>query len=87
MTVKHLDASKVREQWRDVVDEVAMHTSEIVVNRSGKPMVAVVSYMHWQAYRRQLVDDVAAARSRMDAGDFITLEQAQAQLKNDGLLP
>lgn len=53
MTV--LDTRSVRAQWRDVVDQVVMGV-DVIVTRSGKPTVAVISYADYERIQEQLED-------------------------------
>lgn len=66
MTV--LDSRSVRAQWRDVVDQ-AVAGQDVIVTRSGKPTVAVISYADYERIQEQLEDmrSVQLAESMMDA--------------------
>ena len=61
MPVKILKANEVRNNWRDIVDKAHTGEEDIVVERYGKPMVAVISYEDYLALEEQL-DDLRATR-------------------------
>lgn len=61
MPVKILKANEVRNNWRDIVDKAHTGEEDIVVERYGKPMVAVIPYEDYLALEEQL-DDLRATR-------------------------
>lgn len=65
MTVQKLDSNRARTQWRDVLDTAASGTSDIVIERYGKPVVVVIAYRDFVALQDEL-DELRAAR-RADA--------------------
>lgn len=90
MIVKTYGAEEVRAKMRDVLDDILASEAEAIIERNGKPTAVVISYKRWQQLEQektQKLNRFTAARARMDAGDYFTLEQAEAQLKADGLLP
>jgi prevent-host-death family protein len=89
MVVKTYGAEEVRVKMRDVLDDILAGEAEAVIERNGKPTAVVISYKRWQQIEQEKMKKLerfAEARARMDAGDFLTLDQAEAQLKTDGLL-
>lgn len=89
MVVKTYGAEEVRVKMRDVLDDILAGEAEAVIERNGKPTAVVISYKRWQQIEQEKMKKLerfAEARARMDAGDFFTLDQAEAQLKTDGLL-
>ncbi|MCE7980243.1 MAG: type II toxin-antitoxin system Phd/YefM family antitoxin [Caldilinea sp. CFX5] len=90
MTVKTYGAEEVRAKMRDVLDDILTGEAEAIIERNGKPTAVVISYKRWQQLEQEKTQKLTRfteARARMDAGDYLTLDQAEAQLKRDGLLP
>jgi prevent-host-death family protein len=89
MTVKTYGAEEVRIKMRDVLDDILTGEAEAIIERNGKPTAVVISYKRWQQIeqeRTKKLQRFAEARARMDAGEYLTLDQLDAQLKTDGLL-
>lgn len=61
MTIQKFDSNRARTQWRDVLDTVTTGTSDIVIERYGKPVAAVIAYRDFLALQDEL-DDLRAAR-------------------------
>ncbi len=53
MLVKTVSSEEARTHLRDVMDEVAAGEAEIVIERHGKPMVAVISYKEYQRLQNE----------------------------------
>ena len=90
MAIKTYGAEEVRIKMRDVLDDVLTGEAEALIERNGKPTAVVISYTRWQQIEQEKakkLERFAKARARMDAGDYLTFEEAEAQLKTDGLLP
>jgi prevent-host-death family protein len=64
---KKIGVTKAREEFRRIVDEVQYQGDKYVINRHGKPAVAVVPvpvYENWKQQRKrllELIDEVQAA--------------------------
>ena len=64
---KVIGVTEAREQFRAIVDEVQYQGDQYVINRHGKPAVAVVPiqvYENWKQQRKrllELINDVQAA--------------------------
>lgn len=41
--MKHIDATEIRRNFVDVADRVRMHGERLIVDRNGRPLVAIVS--------------------------------------------
>jgi len=41
--MKHIDATEIRRNFVDVVDRVRMNGERLIVDRNGRPLVAIVS--------------------------------------------
>ena len=89
MIVKTVRSEEARTHLRDVMDEVTAGDAEIVIERHGKPMVAVISYKEYQRIQRERQNrlaKLAKARAEMQGGNYLTWEQVEAELKQKGLL-
>ncbi len=86
-----LDSRSVRAQWRDVVDQ-AVAGVDVIVTRSGKPTVAVISYADYERIQEQLEDARSArlaatlleqlAAGRITASPLAEVKQRLAELDN-----
>jgi PHD/YefM family antitoxin component YafN of YafNO toxin-antitoxin module len=93
MPVKVLDSNTARTQWRDIMDTASSGNADVVVERYGKPMVAVIAYDDFVALQDQL-DDLRAARRaaeayeawKNDRGRGRPWEEVEAELIAEGLL-
>jgi prevent-host-death family protein len=89
MTVKTLSSEEARTHLRDVLDEVTAGEAEIVIERHGKPTVAVISYKEFQRIQREREKrrmKLEKLRAEMEAGNYKTWEQVEADLKATGRL-
>ncbi len=93
MPVKMLDNNTARTQWRDVMDTASGGDTDVVVERYGKPMVAVIAYNDFVALQDEL-DDLRAARRaaetyeawKRDRSRGRPWEEVEAELVAEGLL-
>ena len=93
MPVKVLDSNTARTQWRDIMDTAGGGNADIVVERYGKPMVAVIAYDDFLALQDNL-DDLRAGRRaaevyeawKADLGRGRPWEEVEAELVAEGLL-
>ena len=93
MPVKILDSNTARTQWRDILDMAGGGHADVVVERYGKPMVAVIAYHDFLALQDNL-DDVRAGRRaaeayeawKADPGRGILYEDFRAELVAERLL-
>lgn len=89
MVIKTVQSEEARNHLRDVMDEVTAGEAEVVIERYGKPTVAVISYKEYQriqADREKRRARLAKSRAEMDAGIYQTWEQVEADLQQKGLL-
>ncbi|MFN8486288.1 MAG: type II toxin-antitoxin system Phd/YefM family antitoxin [Caldilineaceae bacterium] len=89
MTVKILSSEEARTHLRDVMDEVTTGEAEVVIERHGKPTVAVISYKEYQRIQRDREKRrarLAKIRAEMEAGQYMTWEQVEAEMKTKGML-
>jgi prevent-host-death family protein len=61
MEARILDSHQARAKWRDVLDVAGAGASDVVVERYGKPVVAVIPYEDYAALQEEL-DELRAAR-------------------------
>ncbi len=93
MPVKVLDSNAARTQWRDILDTASAGGVDVVVERYGKPMVAVIAYHDFLALQDEL-DDLRAGRRaaeayeawKADPGRGRPWEEVEAELVAEGLL-
>ena len=92
MTLWRLNANEARKRWRDIVDAAALGDSDVVVERYGKPMVAIISYEDYVELVDEL-DDIRAARRAAAAYEAWLqdpslgrpMEEVEKGLKAEGL--
>ncbi len=53
MRIKRVSSEEARTHLRDVMDEVTAGEAEIVIERHGKPTVAVISYKEYQRIQNE----------------------------------
>lgn len=85
MTVKIVSSEDARTHLRDVLDEVNAGEAEVVIERHGKPTVAVISYKEYQRVQRDREKRkarLAKIRAEMAAGNYLTWDEVD----DDGLL-
>jgi len=89
MPVKIVSSEEARTHLRDVMDEVTAGEAEVVIERHGKPTVAVISYKEYQRIQRDREKRrarLAKIRAEMEAGQYMTWEQVEAEMKTKGML-
>lgn len=93
MIVKTLDSNKARTQWREILDSASSGNMDVVVERYGKPVVAVIAYVDYVALQEE-IDDLRATRRaaeayeawKQDPGRAKPWEGVEAELVAEGLL-
>ncbi len=93
MTIRVLDSNQARSQWRDILDQAQAGELDLVVERYGKPIAALIAYDDFVAIRDEL-DDLRAARRagvayeewKQDPGRGMPYETFRADLVAEGLL-
>ena len=63
MTVQTLDSNRARAKWRDILDQATSGASDVVIERYGKPVVAVIAYADFVALQDELEELRAARRA------------------------
>jgi prevent-host-death family protein len=51
-----LSSREARTRWRDVLDAVNQGKTDVVIERYGKPVAAVISYQDYEALLEELED-------------------------------
>jgi prevent-host-death family protein len=64
MAMQILDSNRARAKWRDILDKAHAGTGEVVIERYGQPVAAVISYADYVALQDELDDLRAARRAR-----------------------
>ena len=88
MSVKTVSREEARTNLHDVIDEVIAAEVEVVIERYGKPAVAVISYKAFQRVQKERErrrHRLAKIRAKMVAGQFYTWDQVETDLKERGL--
>lgn len=86
---KKLGVTKARDQFKAIVDEVQFQGDKYVIERHGKPAVAIVPiqvYENWKQQRRrliELIEEVQEANDQFDPDEIMAdvLEAQQAVRK------
>ena len=74
---KIIGVTKARDEFRKIIDEVQYRGDKYVINRHGKPAVAVVPiqvYENWKQHRNRLFDlisEVQAANPEADPNEVM----------------
>jgi DNA-binding transcriptional regulator/RsmH inhibitor MraZ len=82
MSAITMTSDQARIKWRDTVD-TAFQGGEVVIERYGKPMVAVVNYDHWSRMANELarlrrIIEADRQFAEMDAGNVVEFDISQA---------
>ena len=93
MSIETLDSNTARTRWRDILDSASAGDIDFVVERYGKPMVAVISFQDFEALQDEL-DDLRAARRaaaayaawQQDPSRGVPYEEFRGELVAEGLL-
>jgi antitoxin (DNA-binding transcriptional repressor) of toxin-antitoxin stability system len=84
--IKTYKSDEARLKMRDILDDVTAGR-ESVIERYNKPVAVVVPHALWQSIKRKRKAELDAISKRMDEGEYYTMEQVEAMLKQDGILP
>ncbi|MDQ3247911.1 MAG: type II toxin-antitoxin system Phd/YefM family antitoxin [Chloroflexota bacterium] len=85
MTVRTISSEEARNNFRDILDD-AIASNEVIIERYSKPVAVVVNYDRWNMVNRQFLAMLDQRSKEMTAGDYVTLEEMEAGLKERGLL-
>jgi prevent-host-death family protein len=93
MAVRVLGSNQARSQWRDILDQAQAGELDLVVERYGKPIAAVIAYDDFVALQDELDDLRAARRAGMAYEEWkrepdrgVSYETFRADLVAEGLL-
>jgi len=88
-----LSSREARTKWRDVLDAVSQGKTDVVIERYGKPVAAVIAYEDYEALMEELEDlrdgrlAVAAYEEwKLDPSTARPYEEIRAELIAEGLL-
>ena len=93
MTVRVVESNRARALWREILDKAQAGGEDVIVERYGKKVAAVIAYDDFVAVQDEL-DDLRAARRageayeewKQDPGQAVPYEAFRAGLVADGLL-
>jgi antitoxin (DNA-binding transcriptional repressor) of toxin-antitoxin stability system len=85
MTTKTFKSTEARIQFREILDELTAGR-ESVIEHYNRPVGVVIPFAQWQAYKRQRHQRHQEISKRMDEGDYVTLEELEAGLKERGMV-
>ena len=80
-----LPSDNARKDWRDTVD-TAFAGTPVVLTRYDKPVAVLISHKEWLAIQAQHLIMLDAQEAEIEKGNFVTWEDAKAQMVADGLL-
>jgi prevent-host-death family protein len=93
MAVHILNTNQARTKWRDIVDSTHAGRGDVIVERYGKRMVAVIPYEDYEALQEELEDlrlgRIAQAELeawRKDPSAARPWEEVKADLEAEGWL-
>lgn len=93
MTQTVLSSREARTKWRDVLDAVNQGKTDIVIERYGKPVAAVIAYEDYEALLEELEDlrdgrlaQIAYEEWKRDPSTARPWEEVEAELIAEGLL-
>jgi prevent-host-death family protein len=90
MSITTIGSREARQKWRDLLDEVFTGAADIVIERNGKPIAALIPYEDYLAIAEAL-DDIRAARRVAEAHKASqqsgrSYTEIRAELESKGLL-
>lgn len=93
MTVKVLESNRARAKWREILDKAQAGGEDVIVERYGKRVAAVIAYDDFVAVQDEL-DDLRAGRRagaaheewKRDPSRAVPYETFRADLVTEGLL-
>jgi hypothetical protein len=92
MSVVTLSADVARVQWRKTIDLVFAHQKEIVVERYGEPIAAIMSYGNWLEMKRKLKEMELTIKVlerhrevKNDPSSFVSEQEYERILQAEGL--
>ena len=80
MATTTVKSEEARLKWRDTVDRAYLG-GEIIVERHGKPVVAIINFARWQQMRQLWLDMLAQRSAEVKAGNYVTFEEVEKALQ------
>ena len=84
MTVTRLKSDDARRMWRKMLDGAFNRKEEFVIERYNEPVAAIVNFAEWTMLKRLHAEELK--RRSADTENFISWEDAKAQMIADGIL-
>ena len=92
MSVVTMSADVARVQWRKTIDLAFAHQKEIVIERYGEPIAALMSYENWLEMKRKLKEQELTIKVlerhqevKNDPSSLISEEEYERLLQAEGL--
>lgn len=93
MTIRVVESNRARALWREILDRAQAGTEDVVVERYGKPVAAVIAYEDFVALQDE-IDELRAARRagaayeeyKQDPNQAVSYEAFRAEIVTEGLL-
>ena len=93
MNTTIVSSREARAKWRDILDEVNSGLTDVVVERYGKPVAAIIAYEDFAAILEELEDlrDGRLAMAELaaweqDPSSAQSWETIKAEMQEEGLL-
>lgn len=86
MATKTYPSEEVGRKLQTILSDATTGRAQSIIEEQGVPTAVVISYVQWQAWQRQLSEEVAQIRKEMDAGEYVTQEELEVGLRERGLL-
>jgi prevent-host-death family protein len=71
MTVTVFGSREARAKWRDLLDTALAGTGDVIIERSGRPVAALISYADYMALAEELDDLRAARRAQQEYEEYL----------------
>jgi len=76
MSTTKVKSGEARARWRDILDQVAAGKGDVVIERNGKNIVAIIPAEDYELIREKL-ENVRVVRETTAAYEALTTRQAQ----------
>jgi prevent-host-death family protein len=93
VAVKIVNSREARTKWRDLLDDIFSGDSDVIIERNGKPIAAMIPAADYRELQDELDDLRAARRAAIAYEDWkrnpegsIPWDEMRANLVTEGLL-
>jgi len=83
MKVIEVAGEAARNRWGEMVD-TALGGGEVIVKRHRRPVAVLVNYAAWQTWKKQRRAYLERLSAEVDAGNYFTQEQVEAEMRARG---